>query len=53
MIPWWRRCCSRAVAIVDLPDAERPVSQIVRPDWLVYVERSLRVRVGCQVMFLG
>jgi hypothetical protein len=46
------KCCSRAVAIVDLPDAERPVSQMVRPRWLRSWERSRRDRLGCQVMFL-
>jgi hypothetical protein len=34
--------------MVDFPDAERPVSQIVRPDWWVMVERRRAVRgVGC------
>lgn len=30
--------------MVDLPDAERPVSQIVRPRWLRRRVRSARVR---------
>ena len=50
--PRWRRCCSRAVAMVDLPEAERPVNQIVKPRCLRFVLRSLRERDGCQVMLL-
>lgn len=50
--PRWRRCCSRAVAMVDLPEAERPVNQIVKPRCLRYMLRSLRERDGCQVMLL-
>jgi hypothetical protein len=50
--PRCRRCCSSAVAIVDLPDALSPVNQIVKPRCLRYVLRSLRERDGCQVMFL-
>ena len=39
--------------MVDLPEAERPVSQIVRPRWLRWVSRSLRVRAGAwKVMLL-
>jgi hypothetical protein len=38
--------------MVDLPEAERPVSQIVRPRWERRVERSRRERDGCHVMFL-
>ena len=38
---------------MDLPDAERPVSQRVRPRWERRVLRSLRERDGCQVMLLG
>lgn len=38
--------------MVDLPDAERPVSQRVRPRWLRSLDRSGRVREGCQVMLL-
>lgn len=39
--------------MVDLPEAERPVSQIVRPRWLRRVLRSVRVRAGAwKVMFL-
>jgi hypothetical protein len=47
-----RRCCSRAVATVDLPEAERPVNQIVKPFWERSWLRSWREREGCQVMFL-
>ena len=38
--------------MVDLPEAERPVSQIVRPGWCRREERSVWVREGCQVMLL-
>ncbi len=39
--------------MVDLPEAERPVNQIVRPGWERRAERSGWVRAwGCQVMFL-
>ena len=38
--------------MVDLPEAERPVSQMVRPGCLRSVERSLWEREGCQVMLL-
>ena len=39
--------------MVDLPEAERPVSQIVRPRWLRSSLRSLRVRaLAWKVMFL-
>lgn len=39
--------------MVDLPEAERPVSQIVRPCWLRRVVRSVLVRAGAwKVMLL-
>ena len=38
--------------MVDLPEAERPVSQIVRPGCLRWEERSEWEREGCQVMLL-
>ena len=38
--------------MVDLPEAERPVNQRVRPCCLRRALRSGRVREGCQVMFL-
>ena len=34
------RCCSRATATVDLPEAERPVNQIVMPFWFKRLLRS-------------
>lgn len=37
---------------MDLPEAERPVSQMVRPRWLRSWLRSRREREGCQVMLL-
>lgn len=39
--------------MVDLPEAERPVSQIVRPGWWRRAERSECERDGCQVIFRG
>lgn len=50
--PRQSRYCSRAVAMVDLPLADRPVSQSVKPCWWRRAERSLRVSEGCHVMFL-
>jgi hypothetical protein len=51
--PFWRRCCSRAVPMVDFPDAERPVSQRVKPVCLRRELRSARVSPeACQVMLL-
>jgi hypothetical protein len=50
--PRWRRCCSNAVAIVDLPDADRPVNHTVQPFCLRSSLRSLRVRPACHVMLL-
>jgi hypothetical protein len=50
--PRCRRCCSSAVAMVDFPDAERPVNQMVRPRWPRSSLRSCRDKEGCQVMFL-
>lgn len=39
--------------MVDLPDADRPVSQMVRPFWLSWALRSARVRAAAwKVMFL-
>lgn len=39
--------------MVDFPEAERPVNQIVRPGWRRREERSAWVReCGCQVMLL-
>ena len=35
-----------------MPEAERPVSQRVRPRWERRVVRSEREREGCQVMLL-
>jgi hypothetical protein len=40
------------VATVDLPDAERPVNQMVKPRWERRLKRSERDREGCQVMLL-
>lgn len=51
--PRCSRCCSSAVAMVDLPEAERPVNQMVKPRCLRNVLRSLRERDGCQVMLLS
>ena len=51
--PRCRRCCSRAVATVDLPDAERPVNQIVKPLCFLSSVRSRRESEGCQVIFLS
>ena len=48
----WSRCCSRAVATVDLPEAERPVNHTVKPRWPRSWLRSCRVSDGCQVMLL-
>lgn len=39
--------------MVDLPEAERPVSQRVRPLWLRRWERWGWVRVGDQVRLFG
>jgi hypothetical protein len=50
--PRWRRCCSSAVAMVDLPDADSPVNQMVKPFCLRYVLRSSRESDGCHVMLL-
>lgn len=38
--------------MVDFPEAESPVNQMVRPRCLRRVVRSARVREGCHVMFL-
>lgn len=38
--------------MVDLPDADRPVNQMVKPGCLRNVLRSAREREGCQVMLL-
>ena len=38
--------------MVDFPDAERPVNQMVKPGCLRNVLRSAREREGCQVMLL-
>lgn len=39
--------------MVDFPEAESPVNQIVRPGWRRRVERSVWVREeACQVMLL-
>jgi hypothetical protein len=38
---------------VDLPEAERPVNQIVKPRCLRRSLRSEREREGCQVMLLA
>jgi hypothetical protein len=48
----WSRCCSSAVATVDLPEAERPVNHTVKPRWPRSWLRSCRVSDGCQVMLL-
>jgi hypothetical protein len=50
--PRWRRCCSSAVAMVDFPDAERPVNHIVNPRCFRNSLRSCRESDGCQVIFL-
>ena len=50
--PRWSRCCSSAVATVDLPEAERPVNQMVNPRWPRSSLRSCRDSDGCQVMLL-
>ena len=50
--PRCSRCCSSAVAIVDFPEAERPVNQIVKPRCFRSSLRSWREREGCQVMLL-
>src|ERR1700712_4808436 len=39
-MPRCKRCCSSAVAMVDFPEAERPVNQIVKPRCLRYELRS-------------
>ena len=51
--PRCSRCCSSAVATVDLPDADRPVNQMVNPRWPRSVLRSCRESDGCQVMLLS
>lgn len=38
--------------MVDLPEAERPVNQMVRPVCLRRELRSALLREGCQVMLL-
>lgn len=38
--------------MVDLPLADRPVNQSVKPCWCRSAERSLCVSEGCHVMFL-
>ena len=50
--PRCKRFCSSAVAIVDLPEAERPVNHIVKPLWPLSALRSFRDKVGCHVIFL-
>src|SRR5687768_15329410 len=46
--------CSSATAIVDLPDAERPVIHTVAPFWPMLRERSSLVTVpSCQVMLVA
>ena len=51
--PRCSRCCSSAVAMVDFPEADRPVNQRVKPFWLRSVQRSGCVRVEeCHVMLL-
>lgn len=50
--PRWSRCCSSAVAMVDFPDAERPVNHMVMPRCLREELRSARERDGCHVMLL-
>lgn len=40
------------MATVDLPEAERPVNQTVKPFCLRSDSRSAREREGCQVMLL-
>ena len=50
--PLRSRCCSSAVATVDLPDADSPVSHSVSPCWPLRLLRSSRVRPSCQVIFL-
>src|ERR1700759_3276823 len=49
----FRRYCSSAEAMVDLPEAERPVSQTVKPRCLRISERAGCGSVEwCHVMFL-
>ena len=50
--PKCRRCCSSAVAIVDFPEADRPVNQIVKPRCFLNPLRSWREREGCQMILL-
>lgn len=50
--PRCSRCCSSAVATVDLPDADRPVNQMVMPRWPRVSLRSRRESDGCHVMLL-
>jgi hypothetical protein len=50
--PKCNKCCSSAVAMVDLPDADKPVNQIVKPRCFLSWLRSRRVRPGCHVIFL-
>jgi len=50
--PCCRRYCSSAIAIVDFPDAERPVNQMVKPRCSRKSLRSFRDSDGCHVMFL-
>jgi hypothetical protein len=50
--PKCRRCCSNAVAMVDLPEADRPVNQTVAPFCLRSSLRSWRVKPACHVMLL-
>merc|ERR1711939_730041 len=47
------KCCSSAVAIVDFPEADRPVNQTVQPFCLRSSLRSWRVRPGCHVMLVA
>lgn len=50
----WSKCCSSAVAMVDLPEALKPVSQTVQPFWPRRVSRSSWVTApGWKVMFVA
>ncbi len=51
--PRCKRCCSSAVAIVDFPDADRPVNQIVKPCCFRKEFLSCRDSDGCHVMLLS
>ena len=48
-----RRCCSSATAMVDLPEADNPVSHNVRPFCLVsFARSSVLTEPGWKVIFV-